>query len=127
MPLHTYDGILGLDWLAQDIPMYIDWVLKWLSFTKAGQIVTLHEFGAEDCTYTCIAISAVQMDEHDEIPLEIRSILDAFADGFETPTQLPPRRSCDHKIPLIPGARPVAVRPYRVVPQLKDELEKQIA
>jgi hypothetical protein len=39
---------------------------------------------------------------------------------------LPPRRACDHKIELIPGAKPVNVRPYRHKPELKDEIERQV-
>lgn len=42
------------------------------------------------------------------------------------PSSLPPERACDHKIPLIPGARPFSLRPYRLAPELKDEVEKQI-
>jgi hypothetical protein len=34
---------------------------------------------------------------------------------------------CDHSIPLIPGAQPVNKKPYRYTPQLKTEIEKQIA
>jgi hypothetical protein len=45
---------------------------------------------------------------------------------FEVPKDLPPPRSCDHAIPLIEGAAPVQVRPYRFAPALKDEIERQI-
>lgn len=31
-PLGSYNGILGLDWLAAHIPMQVDWAKHWLSF-----------------------------------------------------------------------------------------------
>jgi len=57
----------------------------------------------------------------------VQSILDEFADVFAQPSDLPPRRTCDHKIPLIPGAQLVSVRPYRYAPALKDEIERQVS
>lgn len=42
------------------------------------------------------------------------------------PTHLPPTRAADHTIPLIPGAQPVKVRPYRYSPIQKTEIEKQL-
>jgi len=53
-------------------------------------------------------------------------LLDHFSSVFETPSGLPPRRQYDHQIPLLPGARPVSMRPYRVPPALKTEIERQI-
>jgi hypothetical protein len=58
---------------------------------------------------------------------EIQSLLDQFSELFAVPQGLPPRRQCDHKIPLIPGAQPVAVRPYRYAPNLKNEIEQQVS
>jgi tRNA A37 N6-isopentenylltransferase MiaA len=52
--------------------------------------------------------------------------VDSFASLFEQPTALPPSRSFNHSIPLVPGAQPVFVRPYRYPPNLKDEIEKQV-
>ncbi|XP_066374840.1 uncharacterized protein [Miscanthus floridulus] len=45
---------------------------------------------------------------------------------FQEPTDLPPQRTYDHKIPLITGAQPVNVRPYRYAPMQKDEIERQV-
>jgi hypothetical protein len=52
--------------------------------------------------------------------------LDHFSSVFDEPTYLPPRRQYDHRIPLIPGAKPVSLRPYPVVPALKSEIERQV-
>lgn len=56
----------------------------------------------------------------------IQQVLDEFKDVFGEPTELPPRRACDHRIPLMPGAQPVNMRPYRHKPEHKTEIEAQI-
>lgn len=45
---------------------------------------------------------------------------------FTIPNSLPPKRACDHAIPLVSGATPVNVRAYRYPPSLKDEIEAQV-
>lgn len=39
---------------------------------------------------------------------------------------LTPSRACDHEISLIEGAQPIFIRPYRYLPKLKDEIERQV-
>jgi hypothetical protein len=53
------------------------------------------------------------------------ALLDEFAAIFNEPSGMPPPRSQDHAISLIPGSQPVAVRPYRYPVAHKDELERQ--
>jgi hypothetical protein len=36
------------------------------------------------------------------------------------------QRSCAHSIPLVPGATPFHIRPYKYAPILKDEIEHQV-
>jgi hypothetical protein len=55
------------------------------------------------------------------------SLLQAYADIFAIPRGLPPQRRHDHRIHLLPGTAPVAVRPYRYPQLLKDEVERQCA
>jgi len=59
-------------------------------------------------------------------PPKIQQLIQEFAVLFEVPTALPPARSCDHAIPLLPGAAPIQVRPYRYAPALRIEIENQI-
>jgi hypothetical protein len=55
------------------------------------------------------------------------TILAQFHRVFAPPNSLPPVRACDHAIPLVPGATPVNIRPYRYPPSMKDEIDKHIA
>ena len=52
-------------------------------------------------------------------------VLQKFSSVFAKPVGLPPKRDCDHRIRLLQGSDPVAVRPYRYPHLLKDEIEKQ--
>jgi hypothetical protein len=61
------------------------------------------------------------------LPEEVERFLTEFVVVFEPPSELPLRRYYDHVIPLIPGDKPMYVRPYRYSPALKDEIEKQVA
>jgi hypothetical protein len=60
------------------------------------------------------------------VPHIIGMVLEANEDVFAEPKGLPPHRTANHKIPLLPGASPVNLRPYRYSPMQKNEIEKQI-
>ena len=53
------------------------------------------------------------------------SLLAQYADVFAMPRGLPPQHRHDHRVHLLPGTAPIAVRPYRYPQLLKDELERQ--
>jgi hypothetical protein len=61
------------------------------------------------------------------LPGSVSSLLEEFQELFAEPQGLPPVRQFDHAIPLLPGAKPVNLRPYRFNPAQKDEVEKQVA
>nr|GEX01599.1 putative mitochondrial protein [Tanacetum cinerariifolium] len=54
---------------------------------------------------------------------ELSKVLDTFEDVFVVPAKLPPQRSYDHKIPLLPNTQPINIRPYRHPPMQKDAIE----
>lgn len=56
----------------------------------------------------------------DIIPPEIQQVLDQFQPIFAEPTKLPPHRPWGHAIPLLPGVKPVNVRPSRYTPKKRD-------
>jgi hypothetical protein len=56
----------------------------------------------------------------------MQSLLAEFSDLFQPHDELPPWRSHDHRIALVPGAQPVNVWPYRYAPDQKDQIKWQI-
>jgi hypothetical protein len=145
LDIKCYDLILGMDWLEQHSPMWVDWKRKKLRFTHKQKRITLS--GVKDCTSHCkkIKISklkglikkgAVAQLVHlapghkptytIETPAAIQDLVQNNADLFHEPADLPPSRPVDHSIPLIPGVKPVNVKPYRYTPTQKDEIERQI-
>jgi hypothetical protein len=61
-----------------------------------------------------------------DLPEDIQAMVFQFPTVFDIPTGMPPIRECDHQIPLVAGARPVQMRPYRYAPTLKNEIEQQV-
>jgi hypothetical protein len=61
-----------------------------------------------------------------EIPAAVQQLIQQYNTLFQEPTSLPPHRKYDHQIPLLPGATPVNVKPYRYAPHQKTQIEKQV-
>jgi hypothetical protein len=58
------------------------------------------------------------------VPLEVQTLMDQYSGIFASKVQFPPDRPYSHSIPLVPGARPFYIRPYRYALVLKSEIEK---
>jgi hypothetical protein len=147
LPLGGYDVIIGMDWLQAHNPMGLDWVGKRMAFWDNGKLVLLT--GVRSDTASCKEVDPkvlanmlqqamvanmvqVQCQTAEEtqsatLPEEIAAVLTEFDQVFAEPDGLPPPRQFDHAIPLVAGAKPVNLRPYRYSPAQKDEIEKQIA
>ena len=59
-------------------------------------------------------------------PSDLNQILSEFAHVFEEPTKLPPKRSHNHRIPLLPNQLLVNTRPCRYPHYQKNEIEKLV-
>jgi hypothetical protein len=128
LSLNSYDGIIGHDWLAKHSPMITHWSHHWLAVEHTGEYAVLHGEGAPVATHALLELFLVQpavtASLAPQIPA-VQALFDQFSSVFDAPQGLPPRRQYDHQIPLIPGARPVSMRPYRIAPELKTELERK--
>lgn len=135
LPLSKYDLVVGMDWLETFSPMKVDWASKWMAIPYKGTTVLLHGLPSAvpaGTTVQVMLLSSPSVDTQPSVatnpmPPAIVQILEDFAAVFADPVGLPPSRDCYHAIPLIQGAQPFSVRPYRYPPVLKDEIERQVA
>ena len=61
-----------------------------------------------------------------ETPIVVQNVLNQFQKIFDSPTRLPPRRSHDHAITLLPGTPSINVRPYHYPQFQKAEIERLV-
>ncbi|WVZ95213.1 hypothetical protein U9M48_041007, partial [Paspalum notatum var. saurae] len=130
LDLSGYDMIVGLDWLEQFSPMEVHWKQKWLRIPYQGKLVRLCGLLPAIPEGSLLQIQVISASSSTSqstvISPQVQALLDEYQHLFELTVDLPPTRECDHSIPLLPGASPVSVRPYRFPPALKDEIEKQV-
>ena len=67
---------------------------------------------SDECQTAC----AIQPADPILLPEPIQKLLHQYEHLFSTLNQLPPPRTADHKIQLIPEAQPVKIRPYHYSP-----------
>jgi hypothetical protein len=104
IPLEGYDRVLSTHWLRTLGPILWDFEqghmscwrddhrVVWMSMTPQSRATVVHA-----------------LDAIDPMPL----LLQEFTGIFDTLTGLPLPRSLNHRIHLLPGTTPIAVRPYQ--------------
>ncbi|GKA69210.1 putative mitochondrial protein [Tanacetum coccineum] len=90
------------------------------SATKSGQIKQAELASMVLCVYP---VSLWQMNEVTSFDQEVGKVL---AKVFEILTKLPPQRSHDHQISLVPNTPPINIRPYRHPPNQKDVIKLMV-
>lgn len=146
LPLPSHDVILGYDWFTLVSPIAFDIPRNTFSFTQEGkQTITaaifndvehvkeipaekMHKLLDKGVEGFLLQVETILKEVPETVPTppQIQKLLLEYADLFEEPTTLPPHRELDHTIPLVPGAAPPQVRPYRVPQHQKKEMEEQI-
>lgn len=109
LSLANFDVVVGMDWLESHSPMQVDWRAKWLAVPHNGQVQVLQGLSSTGPQQVLLHIEAMP-DTHPgqpamaSLPPAVQQLLTEYQDLFTEPTSLPPSRTCDHEIPLIPGA-----------------------
>jgi hypothetical protein len=120
-----------MDWLQTLGTMSVDWKMKWMSFSLAGEHVYLQGNLPAGVPYQLVELYLLQQPAVDNsnqvLPYVIQDLLDKFSILFEEPKGLPPHRGSDHHIPLVAGATPIRSRPYHHSPEVKTEIERKVA
>jgi hypothetical protein len=115
LPLEGFDVILVVQWLKSLGMIVWDFAALSMAFVREGRSVRL--LGDDSL---CPMVCATRLQDN-----LFPSLLQAYANIFAEPRSLPPPPRHDHRIHLLPGTPPVAVRPYRYPQLLKDEVERQ--
>lgn len=142
LPVAGCDLLLGAEWL--DSLGFIGWHFaeKIMVFTTQEKCHVLQGITSHPQPLDQHEILAILPSEHLD-PLghflptpsistteahdpTITSLLNNYQTLFLPPTGLPPSRSIDHRIPLVPNTSPVSVRPYRYAHSQKEELDTQV-
>ncbi|GAU49705.1 hypothetical protein TSUD_182030 [Trifolium subterraneum] len=144
LPLSGADVVFGVQWMKSLGPILTDYNDLTMKFIQAGKIIELK--GNYDSGLSLISAQQVKRLMHTDGASEffhiqllspefpslqnpdphIQPILQKFSKLFQKPTTLPPPRTTNHAIHLLPNSQPVNVRPYRYPYFQKYEIEKQV-
>lgn len=143
LDLKGYDFILGVHWIYTHSPIGLNLKTREFCMNHYGKhkIIFKDETLPEaDCVVTIEKLQKLMekgvmgavvyaCDNRDELhklitpPVELMPILQRFKAVFDEPRELPPKRKCDHSIPLKAEDQHVTQRPYRLPFHQKNALE----
>ncbi|KAK1629780.1 hypothetical protein QYE76_004095 [Lolium multiflorum] len=148
LDLQGADIILGVNWFKQYNPVTFDFIERSLTISIEDKQHTFQDhilsadnliISAEYCNKLLeqgatgyLLVPTLDADDNTctttvpVTPADLQELLDKFPDIFQEPSGLPPPRACDHSIPLIPGAKPPNIRPYRMSHSQKNAIEQLI-
>ncbi|KAM0014322.1 putative nucleotidyltransferase, Ribonuclease H [Helianthus debilis subsp. tardiflorus] len=143
LPLQGWDMVLGVSWLATLGPVVTDYSKAVFEFTLQEKRVkwqgdtthvahAIHFNGFRQLVHSngigqLFHLSLVPPDTTPPTyPPDLQALLSQFDDVFTVPKGLPPIRSHDHHIELLPTSGPVSVRPYRYPHFQKQEIERLV-
>lgn len=133
--------ILGVQWMVKVSPVTFDYATESIKINWQGQKVMLQQKEQlarvqivldssklkphKEEAYFLIQLTAIEpQNSTPELPDCIVQVINSYTDIFDAPTQLPPKRTQDHHIPLMTDSKPVNSHPYRCPLAHREEIEK---
>ncbi|GKB74012.1 transposon ty3-G gag-pol polyprotein, partial [Tanacetum coccineum] len=141
LPLGSCEIVLGIQWLATLGDMQFNFKKLIMKFNHKGRQLVLREMNNTHVQWMqgnkgilkqaelssmalCVyPVQLCQMESVRNVSAEVEQVLTQFAKVFKVPKDLPPQRSHNYQIPLMPNTPPINVRPYRHPPNQKDAIE----
>uniref|UniRef100_A0A2N9H8H7 RNA-directed DNA polymerase n=1 Tax=Fagus sylvatica TaxID=28930 RepID=A0A2N9H8H7_FAGSY len=148
LDLQGSDIVLGMQWLRSLGQVLHDWANLTMEFSANGQphlikgntpqklrhgsthaMQKLLSSGVGSFLMHMVAVTDHNIDPPKETKhaVALDHLLVHYQSVFQTPTELPPVRSHDHRITLEPGSGAINVRPYRYPHIQKNEILKEQA
>nr|GFC36302.1 putative reverse transcriptase domain-containing protein [Tanacetum cinerariifolium] len=125
--LGSFNAIIDMEWLAKYQAIIVS-AEKIVRIPWGNETLIIHGDGSNQGNATQLSIiSCTKTEKYKEKRLEDVPIVRDFPEVFhEDLPGLPPIRSVEFQIDLIPGAAPVARAPYRLAPSEMKELAEQL-
>ena len=149
LPIHDPNVILGMDWLESLGKVTADFAGKTLEFKQGDtpivlkgilpspRQISLHSLASLLPTASnleCFEILILEPETAtstvtggDAFPLDlapgVAAMLETYRPVFNILSGMPPQRPYDHRVHLIPGTKPINVKPYRYPYFQKNEIE----
>ncbi|WVZ00992.1 hypothetical protein V8G54_027061 [Vigna mungo] len=125
LPISGADLILGAAWLATIGPHIADYLSLSLKFYLDKQLIILQEL------FTLQLNQPLTLEDDSlvipkNIAPELALLLHTYRLIFAKPKGLPPNRSQNHCIPLMPDVNAVRVRPYKYPHSQKQQIENMV-
>ncbi|MFS7989117.1 putative nucleotidyltransferase, Ribonuclease H [Helianthus anomalus] len=120
------DLVLGIQWLATLNTIQANWKELFMIFSIDGKRYKLQGVASGPQKSSSFQHLAIDPEILPCIPAPLQPIVTQYTAVFEEPQDLPPARSQDHSIPLLPNSTPPNIRPYRYPYSQKTEIEKQV-
>ncbi|GJV70375.1 retrotransposable element Tf2 [Tanacetum coccineum] len=136
--------VLGIQWLATLGDMQCNFKKLIMKFNHKGRQIVLRGMSKthvhwmqgnegmlkqaelSSMAFCVYPVQLCQMESIGSVSAEVEQVLTQFDEVFEIPKDLPPQKSHDHQIPLMPNTPPINVRPYRHPPNQKDAIEGMV-
>ncbi|KAM0019501.1 putative nucleotidyltransferase, Ribonuclease H [Helianthus debilis subsp. tardiflorus] len=145
LPLQGWDVVLGVSWLSTLGRVLTDYAAGSFEFQLNGvrvvwqgdtgplvqpiQFNGLRRLARTDSIAGLfhLALSSPDSQSSEMCPKDLQPVLQEYELVFQPPSGLPPIRSQDHAIDLLPSSTAVSVRPYRYPHFQKAEIERLVA
>nr|GEZ59514.1 reverse transcriptase [Tanacetum cinerariifolium] len=107
-------------------------VVQWMNGKQAGKIrnqasnLAMYVYLTAMLNMLSASVPTTENIGMPNTPYVLNPLIEEFADVFEVPNCLPPKRGLDHKIPLKEGTQPINMRPYRHPSTQKDAIESMV-
>ncbi|KAK4388623.1 Retrovirus-related Pol polyprotein from transposon [Sesamum angolense] len=136
LKLGGYDCVLGCDWLSINNPIELDFHQLQVTITQSGKKIILKALTEKGDLKTLSAYSLSKLLRRGNYGMKgqiyvvnkditqgeknprLLDLLHHFSDVFQEPRTLPPERTIEHHIELVPDAIPRKQHPYRYLNKL---------
>jgi len=142
LPVVACQTVLGVQWLKTLGSIETDYKQLSMSFCQVGKSHTIRGLQRYEITpmimkellhhsgpkfFLHMMSTTAQLEPTTHIPADLQRLLKEFDHLFKEPFGLPPVRSHDHHISLLPNQPRVSTRPYRYPHYQKNKIEKLVS